>query len=730
MPEKKYTFCRICEAACGLIVEVENNRIINISPNPDHLGSRGFACKKGLKFDEILHSPDRITAPMKRKGDSWEEISWKQALKEIGGKLRELKKAHGPHSIAAYVGNGAGFSLLHPMFVQGFLAGLGTRNAYASSTQDCSNKFAVAEGMYGFPMLQPIPDFENSQCLIIVGANPVISKFSFKGVPRVLERMKRAAERGLRIVSVNPRRTETVKTGAEHLPIRPGTDVFFLLAFAARCIERGYIREERVRKYMTGFEAFKEVVLPWTAEAAERVTGIPAEKIRELADFYGKAKGAALYCSTGINQSKDGTLAFWLMEVINAVSGNLDRRGGTLVGEGILDFPRMASGSGSMGAERTKSRIGGFSHVSEALPGAILADEILTPGEEKIRALIVTAGNPLLSLPDTSKVERALKDLELLVSVDIFRSNTGDLADYILPGITFMEHPDINFIFQSMLGIAGDPVLSYSDTVIHPGPEQKEETWIFTELARAAGVSLFGSAPLKILMEIDRLLGKIPLVGTFLAMNSVRFLRILLRASKNTPSLGYLRKHPEGVPLPPPEPNSFLGKRVLTEEGKVNLAPSKILQLADTLEKRFREEMELQKSMKMVNKRETLTHNSYFQNAPSFVAGEKKSNYLYIHPRDAASRDLRQGDRAEISTDVGSIVLPVKITEEMSPGAVAAPWGWGHSKAKGLSTAGKTEGANINVLTPSGPGAVDPVSGMAHLTAFPVEVKKAPDTYT
>ena len=235
MPETKYTFCRICEAACGLAVEVENNKIVRITPNKNHVSSRGFACIKGLKFHEIVHSPDRVQQPLKRTEEGWTPVSWEQALAEIGGKIRRLIDTFGPDSIALYAGNGSGFCLLHTMFAQGFAKALGTRNVYASSTQDCSNKFAVAERMYGFPMLQTIPDFEHAEMFIIIGANPAVSKFSFKGVPGILRKLKAAEERGCRIISINPRKTETVHTLGEHLPVRPDTDVFFLLAFA-NCI--------------------------------------------------------------------------------------------------------------------------------------------------------------------------------------------------------------------------------------------------------------------------------------------------------------------------------------------------------------------------------------------------------------------------------------------------------------------------------------------------------------
>lgn len=728
MAETKYTFCRICEAACGLNVEVENNKIIRISPNKQHVSSKGFACIKGLTFNEIVHSPDRVTQPLKRSGPKggdpgWTPVSWEEALSEIGVGIKNLIHREGPHSVGLYAGNGSGFCLLHTMFAQGFAKALGTRNVYASSTQDCSNKFAVAEKMYGFPMLQTIPDFENADVFIIIGANPAVSKFSFKGVPGVLGKLKTAEKRGCRIISINPRKTETVHATGEHIPIRPDTDVFFLLAFARHLLSVGGIREDRIKKYMKNFDAFKQCLKPWPPERAEAVTGIPAETIRSLAEAYSRADGASLYASTGINHGSHGTVAFWLIETINAVSGNLDKRGGTLVGEGIINFPKLATGSGAMGST-VRSRIGDLPAVSEALPGAVLADEILTPGKDQIKALFVTAGNPALSIPDTRKMEQALRNLELLVCIDIFPSRTANYADYILPGITFMEHPDINYIFQSMLGITGTPHLSYSDTVIEPLPTQKEETWIFVELCRASGLAFFGSKFLSFLIEAERSLSKIPLIGKALQMKSDKIFKWILFASRII-SLRKLKKVPHGILLPEPEENTFLGRRVLTHDGLVDLAPPDIAARTAALEDDYKREIEDRKKYKVVNKRETVTHNSYFQNAPSCVKGRRKRNFLYINPADARELGLSGRDTALVSTERGGITLPVCITDEMMPKSVAIPWGWGHQDAYGLTTAQTTGGANVNVLTPSGPEAVDPLSGMARLTGIIVEIRKA-----
>jgi len=318
-----------------------------------------------------------------------------------------------------------------------------------------------------------------------------------------------------------------------------------------------------------------------------------------------------------------------------------------------------------------RSRLGNLPAVSEALPGAILADEIVTAGAGQVKALFVTAGNPALSLPDSAKVEKAFSRLELLVCIDIFRSTTATFADYILPGITFMEHPDINYILQSMLGITGTPHLSYSETIVEPLPTQKEESWIFVELCRAAGLELFGSKFLSFLIETERFLSKLPLLGRVIKMKSNKVFKWILFASRII-TLRKLRKEKNGILLQEPEEDTFLGRRVLTEDGLIDLAPEDIAGRLDLLESAFLQEIKNSNRFKLVNKRETVTHNSYFQNAPSCVKGSHYTNYLYINPNDARELGLKDADIARVSTEQGSIMLPVRITEEMMHRCAAA----------------------------------------------------------
>jgi len=326
MPETKYTFCRICETLCGFKAEIENGQLIDLKPDAGHVSTKGYSCVKGRRQYEIYNSPDRLLYPLKKVNGKHERIPWEQAIREIGQKVNTMAKAFSRDSIAMYIGTAAGFGVLHPVFAQGFMEGIGSNNMYASATQDCSNKFAVSRQMYGFPFTLPFPDLSNTRCLIIVGSNLVISQFSFLQAPDPIKQIKDIKERGGRVIVIDPRRTETAKVAGEHIFIRPGTDLFFYLSFLNEVKNQNGIKHHHVQHHMTGLDEVLDYAAGWTAEKTASVTGIPADRLKELVSTYLSANGASLFCSTGVNMGGEGALAFWIQEAINAVTGNLDRK--------------------------------------------------------------------------------------------------------------------------------------------------------------------------------------------------------------------------------------------------------------------------------------------------------------------------------------------------------------------------------------------------------------------
>jgi formate dehydrogenase len=720
--EVHHTFCRICEALCGLEVTTEAGRITQIRPDEQHVATGGFSCVKGLKQYKLYESPDRLMHPLRRTGTGdYARADWDEALREIGTKVAQLRRDHGPDSIAMYVGTAAGFGVLHPVFAQGFMTALGSRNMFSSATQDCANKFAVARHVYGFPFTQPFPDVDHTQCLIVVGANPAVSKWSFVQVSNPVQRLKSIAKRGAKLYFIDPRKTESAKAAGEHVFIRPNTDVFFYLAFLHEVLERGAVARERIDAHMLGFDQLAALTQPWTPERCAEVTKIPAAKLRELVDAYLQADGAALYCSTGVNMTSNGSLAFWLQEVINAITGNLDRRGGTLVGRGVIDFPRFAASKGIL-MRSDASRVGKFGAVNDAFAGGLLADEILTPGKGQIKALFVTGGNPLITMANAARLREAFGQLELLVCLDIFQGETASLAHYVLPCTSPLQRPDLPFIFPLMLGLQSRPYLQATREVVPPQGEQRDEATIYLDLCRASGVDLFGSAIAQRTLEWAkrRYARKHPDRQPAIPQEAI--LNLLLRATGQG-SFTKLLATPHGRARPDHTADDFLGKRVVTADGKIQLAPAPLLAAAAKLDADFERERRDAHRLKLITKRHVTTHNSWTHNHEDFVPTD--TNHLHVHPHDAARLGLREGDYADVRSETGMVRVPVKLLADLMPGTVALPHGWGHQHARGLSVAGRTRGVNVNILAADGPERLERVSGMAHLTGFVVDVTPA-----
>jgi anaerobic selenocysteine-containing dehydrogenase len=722
MAETVQTFCRICEALCGLDVTVEGDKVVDIKPDNDHVATRGYGCLKGLKQHKMYDTPDRLLYPMQRVDGELQRVSWDDALSSIGGKVRELIDNHGPDSIAMYVGTAAGFGVLHPVFAAGFMQGVGSTSMFASATQDCANKFAVAHQVYGFPFTQPFPDLDNIECLIIVGANPAISKWSFLQVSNPIRRLKEIEARGAKIFVVDPRRTETAKVAGEHVFIRPNTDVFFYLSFLHELLRTTTIDRAHVDKYMTGFEELRAVAEAWPPERTAEVTQIPADTLRAMVRAYRDADGAALYCSTGVNMGTNGSLAFWLQEAINAISGNLDRQGGTIVSTGVIDFAAFGKKTGVL-LQQNESRIGGFKSVNDALPGGILADEILTPGDRQIKALFVTGGNPLITMANSERLRDAFQELELLVVLDIQPSETASVATHVLPCTSPFQRPDLPFVFPLMLGLQSKPYLQATRAIIPPKGEQRDEATIYVDIAKASGINLWGSAVAQRSMELAKGLSSIGKGDKQPSLPQELLLSGLLRATKQG-SFKKLLKEKHGRLRPEHEPGSFLGKRIIHDDGKMHLAPQVLLEQTQKLESDFELERATRHKLKLITKRAITTHNSWTHNIEDFVSGERSTNHLYMHPDDAARVGIEDGNLADVSSETNTVRVPVKLLSDLMPGTVALPHGWGHQDSK-MGVASKTTGVNVNLLAADGPDKLERVSGMAHLTGILVDVRLA-----
>lgn len=714
-----HTFCRICESLCGLEVRLKDGEVVDIQPDKDHITTYGFACPKGLKQHKMYSTPDRLRYPMKKRDGAWVKSTWDDVMPELGGKIKNIIKEHGPNAVALYVGTAAGFGTLHPIFAQGFMDGIGSNNTYSSATQDCSNKFAVSQRMYGFPFTLTFPDIEHTDFLIIVGANPMVSKWSFLQVPNPSLHIKNILNKGGQVVVVDPRRTETAKVAKQHIAIRPNTDIFFYLSFLDELIKIKQLDRDWLEKHTRDYAAVIDIAKEWPAERTAALTTIPAEDLKGLVRSYSQAKSAAIYCSTGVNMGTHGTTAYWIQECINILGGHLDKKGGMLVSKGIVDFPKFSKKNGKL-LRKDRSRLHQFHSTNDAFPGGLLADEILTEGKGQIKAVIVTGGNPLITMANANRLRKAFSSLDLLVTLDIYPNETGMIGDYMLPCTSPLERPDLPFIFPLMLGLQTKPYLQATEKVVATQYQERDEASIYLDLCRHSGVSLFGSRFTQMLLGTMSYLYSFFTKQDHFTVPQKTILNIILRLCGQK-SFKSLLKNKHGHLLDEHQPGSFVPDRLLTEDQKIHMAPPELLKQANGLTAFFEEELGKKNQFKLITKRDVTTHNSWTHNIEEFTEGSKSTNYAYMHEDDIREQGFSPKQLVKVSTKTGSIVLPIRINNDLSPKTIAVPHGWGH-QSTGMQIARRTTGVNVNILAADGIDHIEPVSGMSHLTGLDVTI--------
>jgi formate dehydrogenase len=697
--ERVRTYCRICEAACGLIADVDAGEVVRLAPDAAHPVTRGYACVKGPAMLDVHRDPDRLMTPERRRGDAWERISWATAYREIGERIRRLRREHGPDSIAVYIGNPTAFSWALSMYSTGFLAGLGSRNFFNASTLDCQNKFAVAEAMYGSYVLQPIPDLDGTDLFLSLGSNPLVSQMSFVAMPRSVERLKAIVARGGRVVHVNPRRTETAQVVGEQLFIRPDTDVFLLFAMLRVILDEKLVDAQALAR-ASGAGELHAAVQKFSLSDAAAATGIDAAAIVKLARDFAGARRANAYCSTGVNQGSSGTLAFYAVQALNVVTGNLDREGGARVPSRALTLAKLARL-----LERLRpalpSRVGDFPQVAASLPTGLLADEILTPGRGQVKALIAIAGNPLLSAPGGARLERALSSLELLVSIDLYRNETAALGHYTLPATDWLEREDLPLV---QLGMQPQPYAQVTPPLVEPRGERRNEAEILVELAHAAGLRMF------------RVPGATALLRRLPREKLITILRRLFAIP---------RAALDGPVLLDEKPGVFLGS-LPTRDGRVQLGAPSLLADVPRAAARLRREAAAPPTLRLIGRRQRRSHNTWMHNVARLrPAGDECR--LSIHPHDARARGISDGARVVLSSASGALEVPAVYDDDVMMGTVSLPHGWGHRDNAGWRTAARAgeTGVNVNALAADGPAALEPLSGMARFNGIEVEVRPA-----
>ncbi|MGI8559214.1 MAG: molybdopterin-containing oxidoreductase family protein [Solirubrobacteraceae bacterium] len=712
--EEKVTFCRICEALCGIVATVEDGRVIKLRPDEAHPLSRGFACPKGIAMTEIQNDPDRVLYPQRRRSDGeFERVSWETALADIGERLRRVRDAHGTESIGMYVGNPSAFSYAHSLWAAGLASALKTKHVYGAGSQDVNNRFAASALLYGTPLVVPIPDVPRTDFLLIVGANPLVSHGSVLTAPRLRDDLTAIVERGGRVVVCDPRRSETARR-FEHIPVQPDADAWLLLSILNVMFGENLVDERFLANSATGAAELERLARAFPAERTAERTGVAAARTRELARDFAGARSAAAYGRTGSCLGRFGTLVAFLLDAINAVSGNLDRPGGAVFGHSAVALEKLGRRLGLDSYDERRSRIGGFPDVLGNMPAALIAQEIDTPGEGQLRALVVSAGNPVLSVPDGVDLSRALSKLDLLISLDLYVNETGRQADYILPTTTFLERDDVPV---ALLSFYTAPFVQYTEAVVAPAGEAREEWQILNSIAGALGLTASAS-------------GAARLAGRFGLRASPRtLLDLLLRVGPDGDRFGLrrgglslrrLNRAPHGVRLSEYVPTGVQRKRVVHRGGRVQLAPEPIA--AEVRRLAADRPPSAQFPLRLIGLRELRSHNSWMHNSPKLMRARTEPA-LRIHPRDAGARNLADGARATIVSPSGTISVPVKLSDDMMEGVVAMPHGWGHRG--GWQIANAAGGANVNDLTSTALADLEPLAGMAHLNGVPVQVQGA-----
>jgi anaerobic selenocysteine-containing dehydrogenase len=736
---KSHVTCPLCEATCGLTVTMRGREIEDIRGDRDDVFSAGYICPKAYALKELDADPDRLRQPLVRRDGRFVGVGWDEAMAEIDRGLGAIFREHGRDAVAVYLGNPNAHHL-SGLYMPALIKAIGTRNVFSASTVDQMPKQVSAGLMFGTVLSIPVPDLDRTDYLLMLGANPLASNGSLMTAPDTKGRLRRLRARGGRLVVIDPRRSLTALEADAHHFIRPGTDAYFLFAIVQTIVAERRTALGRLTEHTAGLAEVERLARPFTPEAVATLTGLAPDVIRAIARDLATAKRAAVYGRIGTCTQEFGTLASWLVDVINVLTGNLDREGGAM-------FPKAAAGSrnatGIPGTGRGvrfgrfTSRVRGLPEVYGELPAAALAEEIDTPGPGQIRGLVTVAGNPVLSAPNAGRLGQALGKLDFMVSVDIYVNETTRHANVILPAPSALSrsHYDV-----ALYNLAVRNVANYSPALVSLADGEPDEWEVLLKIAGVAS-ALGPNADVQALD--DFLIGQVvgrevgtpgsPVEGRDTAelvaalgdrRGPDRVLDFLLRSGpygdafgrrEGGLSLDLLERHPHGIDLGPLEPR--IPEVLRTPSGKIELAPPAIVADVARLEAGLTRSSE---ALVLVGRRTLRSNNSWMHNLDVLVKGRPTCT-LHVHPEDARRYGLADGGAARVRSRVGALEIPVEVTDSIMPGVVSIPHGWGHDDpASALTIAAAHAGANSNLLADD---VVDPLSGNAVLNGIPVSVE-------
>ena len=743
-PAVHHRTCPLCEATCGLEITTRGDQVVRIRGDRLNPFSKGFICPKGSSLKQLHEDPDRLRAPLIRRGDdpataSWEEVSWAEAFAEVDRGLTAVLDAHGRDAVALYFGNPSAHTLAGVLYNRTVVKALGSRNLYSASTVDQMPKHVSSGLMFGNPLFIAVPDLDRTDYLLMLGANPWESNGSLCTAPDFPGRVKAVQARGGKVVVVDPRRSRTAEEADEHVAIRPGADAHLLVAMANVVITEGLVDLGALADHTAGLGEVAAAVAPFTPESVAEICGVDADTIRRLAREVAAAPSAAVYGRIGTHTVEFGTVASWAVDLLSALTGNLDRPGGAMFPLAAHDRPGRSGPGRGFAIGRHHSRVKGFPEVKGEFPVAALAGEIETAGEGRVRALITVAGNPVVSTPNAARLDAALGQLDFMVSVDIYLNETTRRANVVLPAPSALERSEYALAFYSL---AVHNFADWSPPLFEPtGPPEHEVLAKLALIASGLGPDADPAAIDEMMMSgvvqgamkvdgspiadrpLEELLG---LLGGHSAIDKV--VDAMIRtgpygdwfgAVPDGLSLAVLEANPHGFDLGPLLPR--IPEALRTPSGKVELAPEPILgdlaRLQESLGRHVNGDLVL------VGRRHLRSNNSWMHNVNVLVKGKERCT-LQVHPDDAANLGLTDGADAEVASRVGKLVAPVEITDAIRPGVVSLPHGWGHDlPGAQMDVARAHAGVNSNLLTDE--DQIDPLSGNAVLNGIPVTVVPA-----
>lgn len=727
--------CNLCEAMCGIRIETEGDRVVSIRGDEDDAFSAGYICPKATALGDIHHDPDRLRRPQRRVGDTWHEIGWDEALDEAAAEIHRIRSEHGPHAVGMYLGNPTVHNYSAILYSLLFAQVLRSRSRFSATSVDQLPKMLASLLLYGHQFLLSVPDIDRTDYFIIFGANPVVSNGSIMSAPGMRRRINAISGRAGKVVVFDPRRTETAEIADEHLFVQPGSDALILAAMLHVLFEDKLVSLGRFAEVVTGVEELQRSLRAFTPEAVAEASGVPAATLRRIVHEYAARSRAVVYGRVGISTHAFGGLCNWLIEVINLLSGHFDREGGAMFTTPAADLVRLGTLLGQQGHHnKFQSRVRGIPEFGGELSAACMAEEMETPGDKQIRALITHAGNPVLSTPNGRRLDGALSRLQFMVAIDIYRNETTRHANLILPPTFALEHDHYDLAFHA---IAVRNTAKYSPALFEKDADQRHDWEIFSGLMQrllaADAASGRGGRGDAVLAGALRLLGGSGRSFLDPARSLDLFLRFGphgLRRGLSGLSLSKLRQSEHGVDLGPLSP--CMPARLYTHNRRIDVATPVMLgdlpRLAEYLAGR-RQPTEVASPptaapLQLIGRRQLRSNNSWCHNSERLVKGPERCT-LIMHPTDARARGIVEGQRVTVRSRVGEVEAPVVLSDEVMPGVVSLPHGFGHNRSGTLWRIAEAHaGVSANDLTDE--LLIDPVAGTVHLSGVPVTVAAAP----